>query len=177
MSLKLSYFLYNYYALFHSHMSYCCQVWGQHKKTSASRVLTLQKITFSNFWSPSSPIFLSQKVLPVFDYVKLPNVILIHQIKNKNLPMALLKTFDLESLAFNVRNHRPRRTKPGLLKLPIISTVFYGNHSVRYQCVVFWNLLQSFLNFDDLSRLSLNRLKYFVNFYFLSSYSWFNLSL
>ena len=91
--------------------------------------------------------------------------------------MLVLKTFDLESLAFNARNHRPSRSKPGLLKLPIISTVSYGNYSIRYQCVVSWNLLQSSLNFDDLSTLSMNRLKYFVNFYFLSSYSWFYLSL
>ena len=88
------------YALFQSHMSYCCQVWGQHKKTSTSRVPTLQKtaliiITFSDFRSPSSPIFLSLKVLSLFDYVKLLNVILVHQIKNESLPIPVMKTFDL----------------------------------------------------------------------------------
>ena len=89
-------------------------------------------------------ILLSLKVLSLFDYVKLLNVISIHQIKIKGLPIPVLKTFDLESLAFNVRNHRPSRDKPGLLKLPNISTV---NYSIRYQCVVSWNLLQSFFQF------------------------------
>ena len=81
--------------------------------------------------------------------------------------MPVLKTLDLESLTFNAQNHRPSQAKPdGLLKLPNISTVSYGNYSIRYQYVVSWNPPAKFSQFDDLSTLSLNHLKYFVNFYF-----------
>ena len=51
-----------------------------------------------------------------------------------------------------------------------VSTVGFGNHSLSYQAVASWNLLQQYINIDDLSTLSLNRLKYLAKFYFLSSY-------
>ena len=43
----------------------------------------------------------------------------MHQIKItvKGLSLTVLKTFNLESLAFDVKNHRSSRVKPSLLKL------------------------------------------------------------
>ena len=32
-----------YYALFHSHMQYACQVWGQAENVTTRRILMLQK--------------------------------------------------------------------------------------------------------------------------------------
>jgi len=60
-----------------------------------------------------------------------------------------------------------QRTKPGLLRLPKVSTVSFGDYSLSYQAC---NLLQQYLLVDDLSILSLNKLKYLVKFYLFSSY-------
>ena len=166
-----------YYALFHSHMSYSSLVWAQHQNVHTRRVLTLQKnalrlISFSDFNAPSSPIFLNFRILSFFDSIQLLNIILIHQLLNHKLPLPLCTLFDLDSLSRNARLNRfPSRTKTGILQLPRVSSVRFGNHSIRYQSILSWNLVQNFLTIDDISTLSLNRLKSFVKFYFLSSYS------
>ena len=166
-----------YYALFHSHMSYSAQVWAQHENVRTRRILTLQKnalrlINFSDFQAPSFPLFLEFRILSFFDFIKFLNIILVHQLLNRKLPTPLCSTFDLDSLTLNARlNRYPSRAKTGILQLPRISTVRFGDHSIRYQSILSWNLLQNFLSVDDMSSLSLNRLKHLVKFYFLSSYS------
>ena len=60
--------------------------------------------------------------------------------------------------------------KPGLLKLPKVSSVLFGNNSFRYQSILSWNLLQNYLAINDMSTLALGRLKYLIKFYFLSSH-------
>ena len=52
-------------------------------------------------------------------------------------------------------------------KLDYFSNISF---SLSYQAVASWNLLQQYINIDDLSTLSLKKLKYLAKFYFLSSY-------
>lgn len=165
-----------YNAFFHSHLSFSSQIWGQRENLRTRRILTLQKralriITSSDFNAPSSPLFLQLRLLSFFDFIKLQNIILIHQALNSKLPSPLIELLDLQSVTLNARNNdRPSRAKPGLLRLPRVSTVSFGNHSIQYQSIQSWNVLQSYLPIEDISILSLNRLKYFAKFYFLSSY-------
>ena len=51
-----------YHALFHSHMFYACQVWGQNKNSTNNRIFILQKsairiMTFESRRSHSDPLF------------------------------------------------------------------------------------------------------------------------
>ena len=46
--------------------------------------------------------------------------------------------------------YRPRRTKTGILRLPKVSTVRFGDNSFSYEPVVSWNILQHYINVDDL---------------------------
>jgi len=122
-----------YYALFHSHLSYCPQVWGQIIDIYSSRILTLQKrslriISFSDFDFPSAPLFLRFNILPFFDYVKFLNITFIYNILNSNLPKSVRDTFQISCLTFNSRqiNH-PTRLKLGILQLPRTKTVHFGD--------------------------------------------------
>ena len=157
-------------------MSYSSQVWAQHANFRSRRILTLQKtslrlLTFSDYNSPSSTLFLSLKILSFFDFIKYQNILLVYNLLNRKMPSPLCDTFNLSSLTVNARlNHFPTRVKSGILQLPRVSTVHFGNYSIRYQSVLSWNLVQNFLDVDDLSTLSLDRLKYLVRFYFLSLY-------
>jgi len=166
-----------YYALFHSHLSYACQVWGQNRKSQISRVLTLQKIalriiSFSNFNAHSSPLFLKYKLLSFPDYVKLLNIILVHQSLANSIPNTVSNILSFQSLTNNARPSRyPNRAKTGMLQLPRTFTQTYGDLSIRYQAVLSWNSMQNFYLTDDLTTLSLSYLKYITKFYFLSSYT------
>ena len=165
-----------YYALFHSHMSYSCQVWAQRQNNQTSRILTLQKralriISFSDYNSPSSPLFLQFKILSFFDFVKFLNIILIFKSLNNMLPDSLTDVLNLTPLTVNARtSHHPSRLKRGILLLPRTSTISYGNFSIRYQSILSWNILQNFLNIDNLSTLSYSKLKFLIKSYYLSSY-------
>ena len=43
------------------------------------------------------------------------------------------------------------RAKLGLLKLPKVSSVSFGNNSFRYQSILSWNLLQNYLAISTLA--------------------------
>ena len=162
-----------YYALFHSHLSYATNVWALNA-SSTKRILNLQKkavrlMTFSDFDAHSLPLFTQLRMLSFHDFTKFTNIIFTFNLLNYNLPAPLYDTFHLHDMThLNLR--RPRRAKTGLLRLPKVTTVRFGNHSLSYQAVASWNLLQQYINIDDLSTLSLNKLKYLAKFYFLSSY-------
>ena len=128
-------------------MSYTCQVWAQKSSLKTQRVLVLQKrairlITFSDFRAPSSPLLVDLKILSFFDFVKMCNILFLHQLINGKLPHSLLNNF---VITFNARNHSNSRMKSGLLRLPRTSTISFGTHSIQHQSIASWNLLQSFL--------------------------------
>ena len=164
-----------YYSLFHSHVSYAVKIWGQRQTAHANRILILQKqapriMTFSDFRAHSSPLFLQFKFLTFSDFVKYSNILFMFKLMNQKLPPPLIQTLQFKRLNDTDR-HDVIRCKSGLLKLPEVRTVTYGNYSILYQSFVNWNELQNYLSFDDLSTLELDRLKDLTKFYFLSSYT------
>ena len=161
-----------YYALFHSHLSYSANVWALNNN-STKRILNLQKkavrlMTFSEFNAHSLPLFTQLRILSFPDFIQFCNIIFMYNLLNGNLPSPLYDTFDLFDIT-RVES-RPRRTKSGLLRFPKVSTIRFGNFSLTYQAVASWDLLQNYLDVDNMSNLSLSRLKYLIKFYFLSSY-------
>ena len=94
-------------------------------------------------------------MLSFHDFTKCTNIIFIFNLLNYNRAAPLYDTFHLHDMThLNLR--RPRRAKTGLLRLPKVTTVRFGNHSLSYQAVASLNLLQQYINIDDLSTLSLN---------------------
>ena len=164
-----------YYSLFHSHVSYAAKIWGQRQTVPAHRVLILQKqalriMSFSDFRAHSFPLFLRFKFLSFSDFVKYSNILFIFKLMNGDLPPPLLQTLRFKRLNDTDR-HDVIRCKSGLLKLPEVRTVTYGNYSILYQSFLAWNELQNYLTFDDLSAMDLDRLKDLAKLYFLSTYA------
>jgi len=74
-----------YYALFHSHLQYGCQLWGLTDNTTSKPIFILLKkalrlITFNNSRCPSSPLFSDLKILKIFDLVKCLNISFVHRL-------------------------------------------------------------------------------------------------
>ena len=110
------------------------------------------------------------KLLSFFDFVKYLNIIFLFKLLNHKLPLPLLQSLKYKRLNDTDR-HNVIRCKSGLLKIPEVTTVTYGNYSILYQSILVWNEIQKFLAYDDISTIALDRLKDLTKLYFLSSYT------
>jgi hypothetical protein len=130
-----------YHAIFNSHLSYACQLWGQYDSKFSHRVLVLQKyalrlISFSNPRSPSSPLFARLKILQIFDLVKVLNVLFVYQFLNAKLPTDLRNTFSFTKID---HFYSTRSKALGILKIPKVNTklhavsgTFFSNSFLQY---------------------------------------------
>ena len=153
-----------YYSLFESHLRYACQIWAQNTNLNTSRIFKLQKqscrlLTFSNYLSPSSPLFSQLKILKLNDLVKLLNVTLVYGILNNFLPSKLSEIYNLSRYP---ETHVTRGKALGLLTRKQCKTSKYGINSVVYQSIIHWNNLQSLYPGSDLTQFSKQHL---INLY------------
>ena len=140
-----------YFALFQPHIQYGLQIWGQNL-SRVSRVARLQKIavrvmTFSEYNTPSKPLFTRMNILSVQDYVFKLNIILAHEILNHISPIAVQQSLNLEYLPVT---QITRGTQKKMLKRPYVRTTKHGIYSMRYQSVIHWNRLQKYFEKVDL---------------------------
>ena len=150
-----------YYALFSSHMNYGAQLWGY--STNCDRIYKLQKtairiITFSDFFSPSKPLFCDLRILPLPDLIKYLNVKLIFDTLNLISPADICHTI---KPTYQKSVHLTRISNLNLLLKPSVKTSIYGIKSIRYQSCNDWNSLQlhfKYYNLAEISVYKLNRL-------------------
>ena len=90
------------YAIFASHMSYGCQVWGKPvNKTYIKKIQTLPNnalrlITFSqDIRDHVSPIYAEQNIIKIKDLIPLKNLLLIHDYFNNKLPSTFNEYYNL----------------------------------------------------------------------------------
>ena len=101
-----------YHAIFSSHLSYGCQIWGQNEKSSLFiKISNLQKralriISFSRYDCPSEPIFKYYKILTLKDQISLYNCLLIHDYSRNLLPSSFDTFF---TLCTELHNNDTRR--------------------------------------------------------------------
>ena len=160
-----------YFSLFHSHLSYASEVWGQ-KLPPNSRIFILQKqamrhLTFSNFDAHSKPLFKQLNILTLSDLIFLSNASLIHQTINSITPLAIQHTFNLNQLP---QTHVTRRQNAKHLTTPSVRTTKFGLNSVRFQAITNWNTLLMHFKDIDLTSVSKSKLKSLVSKFLMSSY-------
>ena len=160
-------------SLFISHLNYACQTWAQCVNLNNSRIFKLQKaalriLTFSDFQTPSQPLFHQLNLLKISDLVKLRNILLVHDILNEQSPIDITNTYNLRNYT---GTHNTRGKILGLFAKPQCRTSKFGLNSVIYQSILNWNELQYHFkdtNISSISRSQLQRLAF--NFY-LQQYS------
>lgn len=149
-----------YYALFHSHVSYSLQVWGQNLSNN-SRPIKLQKsavrlITFENFNAHSKPLFRSLSIPPITELTFLLNIYLVHKSLNSHTPDDIVNTLQLTYLP---NNYNTRAHSCKLLSRFYIKTACFGYNSIRYKSILAWNDLQTYYKNIDLALVSFPKLK------------------
>ena len=80
-----------YYAMFYSHLIYCCNIWGLTSEENLKKIEILQKrciriMTFSDSRSNTNPFFIKLKVLKVREIIKLQQLKRLYEILDNSLP-------------------------------------------------------------------------------------------
>ena len=162
-----------YYAIFHSHIFYACQIWGQNKSTITNRIFILQKsavriMSFASFRSHSDPLFQKLNILKFFDMVQSQNIIFMHKLLNNNLPSDLQNTF---ALLTSDSSHNTRNKNYITFVIPQVNTQQFGTYSIKFQCIKSWHFFSKQFSASNLSELTLSKIKILVTKYYLHSYT------
>ena len=149
-----------FYAIFSSHLTYGCQIWGTKVKSALfKKVLSQQKramhiITFSNYDAHSEPLFKTLNVLKLKDQISLLNCLLVHDHSRHLLPTSFNDYF---TECAELRDTDDLR-RAGSLFVPHTNTVNYGRNSIKLKAIHTWNYLCQVLD-QNLFLLSRKQLK------------------
>ena len=100
-----------------------------------------KKVYGNNKFCPLQPVirticFLANKLLKIDDIIKVEQLKLVFDFKNKNLPIDLLDLFKLNS---DINSHITRNVSKGGIFIPQIKTTNFGIKTLRYLATVLWN--------------------------------------
>ena len=160
-----------YYAIFYSHIICGCSIWSLTTKINIEIITVLQKkciriINFAPFNSHTNELFIKNQLLKLEDIIKIEQLKLIFDFKNKKLPKDLQTLFQLNS---EIHSHTTRNVRKEGIYVPQINTNTYGNKSIRYSAPVLWNTLlktnSEINNIKVLSTLKLYLKKYYLTYY------------
>ena len=149
--LPLNVLIYIYNTIMLPHLNYCNEIWGNTYNIHVSKLHMLQKrairlITNSKFDSPSLPIFVKLKILPIFDLIKLNILLFMYKFHYGLLPTLFINMFKTNSSFHSY----PTRLCHNLRKPSAHSTK--RTHSIRFSGVHEWNSITT--NLKSSSTLS-----------------------
>ena len=134
---------YIYFAIFDSHLSYCCLVWAQNF-SSIKQILILQKkavriINFQPRNSHTSPLFKQNFILKFQDKICLENILFVSKSLN-NLSPSIFNTWF--SFSSDQHNYETSSSTQGNLMKLFYKTDRYGKYSITVSAVESWNKIQ-----------------------------------
>ena len=137
-----------YFSIFSSHMSYCCQIWGQTGNRHINKILSLQRsalriINFLPFRCNVSNYFLELNIISFVNLVKITNLLFVYDSLKNNLPSSISNYFTLSS---NIHSYNTRNVEIGKLHVPRFNSTKFGKNSIKYQCITEWNKSLTLMN-------------------------------
>jgi len=129
-----------YYTLAYPYLYYCNIIWANNYKTRLMKLFVLQKkiirlITFSSYVAPSSPLFLTLKLLNIQQINTLQIGLFTFDLLNNRLP----SQFNSFCINNNVVHNYNTRGSSKLHKQ--YHKTNYGLYSTRNKCTIVWNML------------------------------------
>ena len=144
-----------YYALFFSHITFGCNLWGLTLEENISKIEVLQRkciciMTFAPYNSHSNDLFMELSLMKVRDLISLSQLKIDYDFKNSCLPSDLMSLFQ-HSTDVHSTHRELNSTVNNLLYVPKAKTSTYGLQSIRYQCPKLWNKFfkKGFIQVDD----------------------------
>jgi len=122
-----------YYALIHSHLSYCTTIYGNANQTSLQKLAKVQKkairvISNAPFRAHTAPLFKALQILPLEQLLTYSKLKFMHNFTNKNLPLTFHRMWSKNierDPAYNLRNSQNYFIQPAkftsLKRLPLFS--------------------------------------------------------
>ena len=109
-----------YYAIFSSHMTYGCQIWGQKGNANRNKISILQnkmlkRIHFKPNDETVNPLYHKSNILKFNDYVILQNFLFAYDHSHNTLPLSLQNIFIPVT---NIHEHNTRNATQKYLSLP-----------------------------------------------------------
>ena len=134
-----------YYAIFFSHLTYGCNVWGLTSEENILKIERLQKkcvriLSFASFNSHANQLFIDLKLVKARDLISINQLKLVYDFLDDHLPDDLMCLFR-SSNDVHTTSQSLKSTSNKLIHIPSITTVTYGNKSIRYKCAKLWNAL------------------------------------
>ncbi len=89
-----------YYAMVHSHLSYCINIYSCANTTNLQKLPVKQKqairiICNAGYRDHTIPLFISQKILPLNEMIKFANLKFMHSYTHNKLPLSFHETWTL----------------------------------------------------------------------------------
>ena len=149
-----------YFAIFDSHLSYCCLVWAQNRST-IQRILILQKkaVRIINFHPRNlhiSPLFKLNFILKFQDKICLENVLFVNKSLN-NLTQSVFRTWF--SFSSDQHNYETSSSTQGNLTKLFYKTNRYRKYSITVSAVESSHKIQKQLKDMLLKDLSPRKIK------------------
>ena len=159
-----------YYAIFNSHLTYGCLIWGQKFNVVQNKITTLQNAAlrlmfFKPYQFSTNSLYNTAKILKIKHFISLNNFLFAHDHFYNKLPKALLGTFKPIT-----HLHYTRNSEQNCLSLPTVNTVNYGINSITYQSIVCWNYFVKIYRNKNLSILSKVCCKEIITSHYIKSY-------
>ena len=142
-----------YYSIFHCHLIYAYEIWGQNQNNLRFTKLTkLQKkalkvINFQSSDSPTGPLYQENKVLKIADFINYKNALFVRNTLKRENPQVFHQMFIM-------LNHKHTyNTRAATHHFLDIWTIFgqYGQYSIKFEASETWNKLQRTQNLNLLT--------------------------
>ena len=164
--IDLSILLKLYYALIYPFLIYDIIIWGNTYESTLKPIFILQKkvlrtITFSQYDSPSSPLFKSLQEIKFYDLVSFHIATFMYKFHNQLLPTAFHSFF---TKVTNIHKYNTRLAAKQSYYLPFVRTN-YGKFNIRFQGPSIWNCIDK-----DIKSLSKAMFKKKIQAQYLKKY-------
>ena len=127
-----------YYTIFHPHLIYACQIWGQNintlNKIQAPQVKAVRIINFRANSYDVAELYKNDKMLKISDYIKLLNCLFVRDVLKISSILPFQKDFIKSE---NLRQYNTRHVKQNSVILTQRNTNCYGIKSIRQHGISF----------------------------------------
>ena len=131
-----------YYALFDSHLRYCCQIWEQKQSPTAETSERTQNKALRILNFKGSREGSESKINKLKNIIIIPNSQFVYNQLKNNLPETFSNFF-----TFNTQLHH-HNTRKNRIPVPNANTTSYRSNSITLKAIKQWNKVQKFIDID-----------------------------